>query len=142
MKTNSTLNAVLLFALLCVGGVAAARSTSMREMARQPTAEILAPLSVDAVRRAIVAGGATEEWKAVADQRGVVTLARNKGIDVVVVDVLYDAQGWQIVYKSSDGFDYERTDQGIEIHPDYNEWVAALDADIRRAIANAMTQRR
>ena len=48
----------------------------------------------------------------------------------------YDAQGWQIAYKSSANMNYEHTDTKTSIHPKYNKWVEELNAEIRRAAAS------
>ena len=140
MKTNPILRAALLAASICVVGIAAARSAIMRELPRRSIPGLFKPLSVDELHHAIVAGGATDDWRPAADQPGVVTLARNSGAGghLAVVDVLYDAQGWQIVYRSSDALDYKHTDEGPQINPKYNKWIVALETDIRHAIADTL----
>lgn len=137
MKMNSALRAILLVASLSAAGLALARSSNMVELGRQTIAATDKPLTPEAVRQAIIAGGSVHKWKPVGDQPGLLTLEADSGQHQVVVDVSYDAQGWQIAYKSSVNMNYEQTDRKTAIHPKYNKWVAELNADIRRAAANA-----
>ncbi len=140
MNKSPTVRAILLAVSLCFVGLAGARSTEMLEMKRQSIADLYKPLSLDAMRHAILVGAAVEDWRPAADQPGVVTLAHNSGAGghLAVVDVLYDAQGWQIVYRSSEDMNYKHTDKGTEIHPNYNKWIQALDIDIRHAMAEEL----
>ncbi len=137
MKMNSALRAILLVASLSAAGLAVARSSNMVELGRQTIAATDKPLTPEAVRQAIIAGGSVHKWKPVGDQPGLLTLEADSGQHQVVVDVSYDAQGWQIAYKSSVNMNYEQTDRKTAIHPKYNKWVVELNADIRRAAANA-----
>ena len=142
MKINSTLRTILLAASLsAAAGLAVARSSNMLELGRQAivTADA-APLSVDAVRKAIIAGGAVHGWKPVGDAPGVLTLEADSGSHQVVVDVAYDAQGWQINYKSSANMNYEHSDKKTSIHPKYNKWIEDLNSEIRRAATNVQAQ--
>ena len=142
MKTNSILRALLLAASLsAAAGLAVARSTTMVELGRQTYMTTDAkPIGVDAVRKAILAGGAVHGWKPVADVPGVLTLEADSGQHQVVVDVAYDAQGWLITYKSSANMNYEHSDKKSSIHPKYNKWVEDLNGEIRRAATNAPAQ--
>jgi hypothetical protein len=139
MKMNAILRAVLLAATLSTAaGIAAARSATLVEPGRQAivTTDGKA-LSVDTVRKAIIAGGATHGWKPVGDQPGVLTLEADSGQHQAVVDVVYDATGYQINYKSSANLNYEHADKKTSIHPKYNKWVEALDSAIRGATQDA-----
>jgi len=135
MKTNTFLRATFLAAALSTtAGLAAARSTGMIELGRQSAVTTDAkPMTVDAMRKAIIAGGAVHGWKPVADQPGVLTLEADSGQHQAVVDVAYDAQGWQINYKSSANLNYEHSDRKTSIHPKYNKWVMELNSEIRHA---------
>ena len=135
MKTNTILRAILLAASLSAAtGLAVARSTTMIELGRQTTMTTDAkPLGAEAMHKAILAGGAVHSWKAVADAPGVVTLEADSGQHQAVVEVAYDATGWQITYKSSANLNYEHSDKKTSIHPKYNKWVEDLNAEIRRA---------
>ena len=135
MKMNSTLRALMLaVSLSALAGVALARSTNMIELGRQTPVTVDArPLTIDAMRKAIIAGGSVHGWKPVGDQPGVLTLQASSGQHLAVVDVAYDAQGWQINYKSSANLNYEHSDRRTSIHPKYNKWVEELNSEIRRA---------
>ena len=138
MTHTPTLRAIVLTAALSLATAAAvARSTTLIEMGRQTAVTTDSrPLSVDAMRKAIIAGGSVHGWKPVADQPGVLTLEADSGQHQAVVDVAYDAQGWQINYKSSANLNYERTEKKTSIHPKYNKWVEELNSEIRRAATN------
>ena len=142
MKTQPTLRAILLAATLCVAaGLAVARSSGMVELGRQTALTADArPLSVEAMRKAIIAGGAVHGWKPVGDKPGLLTLEADSGQHQAVVDVAYDAQGWQIAYKSSANLNYEHTDKKTSIHPKYNQWVENLNTEIRRAATSVSPQ--
>ena len=142
MKTKTVIRALLLAAAMStVTGAVLARSTPMAELGRQSIVTTESkPLSLQAVRKAIIAGGATHSWKPVADQPGVVTLQASSGQHQVVVDVAYDAQGYQITYKSSSNMNYEHSDSKTTIHPKYNKWIEDLNAAIRSAALGAKTE--
>jgi hypothetical protein len=142
MKTNTFLRAALLAAALSTAaGLASARSTVMVELGRQTPVTVDAkPMTADAMRKAIIAGGSVHGWKPVGDQPGVLTLVANSGAHQAVVDVAYDAQGWQINYKSSANLNYEHGDSRSTIHPKYNKWVEELNNEIRRAATNLQAQ--
>lgn len=139
MKMNSTLRAlVVAAALVSAAGLAAARSSVMVELGRQAivTADGKAS-TVETVRKAIIAGGARHSWKPVGDQPGVLTLEADSGSHQAVVDVAYDAQGYQITYKNSTNLNYEQSDRKTTIHPKYNKWVEDLNSSIRSAALSA-----
>ena len=140
MKTNDVFRAIVLAALLGAVGVAEARSSDMIELGRDMVSTASKPLSVAAVHQAILAGATVHGWRPVADQPGVVTLQVDNGPQQAVVDVAYDAQGWQITYKSSVNLNYQHIDQKTLIHAKYNRWIEYLNADIRRAAADAQAQ--
>jgi hypothetical protein len=143
MKTTTTLRAMLVaVTLLAATGFAVARSAAMIELGRQQIVSPDAtPLSVEAVRKAIIAGGATHTWKAVGDKPGVLTLEADSGQHQVVVDVAYDAQSFQITYKSSANMNYEQSGAKASIHPKYNKWVEDLSSAIRSAALGAQAAR-
>src|SRR3954468_17285255 len=103
MKINMILRAAILTAALsAVTGIAVARSTTMIELGRQTAVTTDSrPLSVEAMPTAIIAGGAAHGWKPGGGQPGVLTREADSGSHQAVVDVPYDAQGWQINYKNS-----------------------------------------
>lgn len=143
MKMKSTLRAVLLaVSLASVVGIAAARSANMIDMGRQQVVPVdaTAPLTVDAMRKAIIAGGSTHTWKAIDDKPGVLTLEADSGQHRVVVEVAYDAQSYQISYKSSANMNYEQSGTKTTIHPKYNRWIEDLSSSIRSAALGLQAQ--
>jgi len=141
MKMSTTLRAILLtVSLSAAAGLAAARATTMLELGRQSVVTVDAkPITADAMRKAIIAGGAVHGWKPVGEQPGVLSLESDSGQHQVVVDVAYDAQGWQINYKTSANLNYEHSDKKTTIHPKYNKWIMELNSEIRRAATNTQS---
>ena len=137
-----TLRAVLVAAALTTAaGLAAARSSNMIELGRQAVVTSDAsPLTVDAMRKAIIAGGATHTWKPIGDEPGMLTLEADSGQHRVVVDVAYDAKSFEITYKSSANMNYEHSDKKTSIHRKYNKWVEDLSAAIRSAALGAQVK--
>jgi len=142
MKMNSMLRAILLaVSLSAAANLAVARSSNMIELGRQAIVTTDAtPLSVDAVRKIIIAGGAVHSWKPVGDQPGVLTLEADSGQHQFVVDVAYDVQGYAITYKNSANMNYEHTDKKTSIHPKYNKWVEELNSSIHSAALGAQAR--
>jgi hypothetical protein len=92
----------------------------------------------DAVRAAIVAGGASHGWVVTQEEPGKLTLKYNKqGKLEVVLDVLFDAKGYEIKYVDSKNLNYAKTAEGTMIHPTYNRWVANLVKAIGQVAAAA-----
>lgn len=134
--------AVLASALAGAAGLSMARSSNMVDLGHQTIvlADAGKALTADDVRKAIVAGGSQHGWRAVGEQPGVLTLEADSGQHQVVVDVAYDAQGYQIKYKSSANMNYEHSDKGDSIHPKYNKWIESLNNDIHRAATRSPAQ--
>lgn len=81
----------------------------------------------EAVRAAIIAGGASHGWVVAQEEPGKLTLRYNKqGKHEVVVDALFDAKGYELKYVDSKNMNYAKNDQGTVIHPNYNRWIANL----------------
>ena len=90
------------------------------------------------VRRAIINGSAHHGWKPVADKPGVVTLTAATGAHEVTVDVLYDANSFQVKFKSSANMNEEKSGDKVTVHPKVNKWLADLHDDIRAAAASEL----
>lgn len=97
--------------------------------------------ALDAVAQAIRAAGASQAYPWTASGRApgtlqLTTFVRNK--HTVVVNVTFDAKTYSIRYASSINMNYKAlTSIGQEqIHPFYNDWVAALkkgiDAELKK----------
>jgi hypothetical protein len=144
MKITSTFRAVLLaVSLSVIGGVAAARSSEMVQPGRQDIVAVdQAPMTVAAVRKAIIDGGAHHEWKAIGDKPGVLTLEASSGEHRVFVDVAYDAKSFQIAYKDSANMNFQQSGTKVTIHPKYNKWIEDLSTSIRNAAIDAQAIRK
>jgi hypothetical protein len=88
-------------------------------------------LTPELVKQAIVRGGAKYEWTVVSDEPGKLQLKHNKqNKHEAVVEVSYDATGYQIRYASSVNLKYDNKDGVATIHPAYNIWVGNLSRAI------------
>ncbi|GGY05297.1 hypothetical protein [Paludibacterium paludis] len=122
-----------------------ALSASQTVLARQSPLDIPARVALTApkgdiaqTRNAIVKGSAMLGWTVVADEPGKLTLKYSKnGKHEAVIDALYDAGGYQFAYVSSVNLNYEKTEQGERIHPNFNRWLVNLIKYIGIASANA-----
>ena len=138
MKADHALRAGLIclcLATIALPALATRSAVPMVELGRQ---EIVTfdgqPLTLDAMRKAILYGGLTRRWTAVAERPGVLSLQASNGGHIVVVDVAYDAKSYDIRYKSSVEMSYEATDGKVVVHPKYNQWVNDLSTAIRAAV--------
>jgi len=129
--------------LALAAGMAQARSAVPLQ---QPERVLLAAptgqaLSQAQVRQAIVQGGAQHGWTVAADTANTVQLRFAKeGKHVVVVDVTYDAGGFQIRYVSSVDMKYEQRGDVAVIHPFYNRWIDNLSRSITAQAAGLKAQ--
>ncbi len=136
-KTLALRCAVLALCLASASGSALATRSAvpMLQLGRQ---EIVTydgqPLTLDAMRKAILYGSLTRRWTAVGERPGVLSLQASNGGHVVVVEVAYDATTYDIRYKSSVEMDYQDADGKVTIHPKYNQWVNDLSTAIRAAV--------
>ena len=90
----------------------------------------------EALRGAIAGAGALRGWQLVDEAPGRMVL-RNviRGKHTVVVAVVYDAQGFQIEYVSSENLNYKERRGQAYIHPKYHQWIANLAQDISARVA-------
>jgi hypothetical protein len=91
---------------------------------------------LEAMRTAIVKGGAKRRWVIRSEKPGEVVLSfdKERGKHVVDVAVAYDADSYEIRYVSSVGMRYEIVNGVSSIHPFYNKWVDSLSQDIQDEI--------
>ncbi|MBK1612140.1 hypothetical protein CKO44_01480 [Rubrivivax gelatinosus] len=127
MKTKQWALALILTAAM---GAATARSVPLVEPERvllPTTSQTQAPRSADSVRATIINGAQSLGWVVVKDEPGKLQLKYNKqNKHEVVIDAIYDAEGYQLKYVSSINMNYSGLDTGAEIHPGYNRWIANL----------------
>lgn len=135
-KTSLLRCALLALCLASASCPSPARSAvPMLELGRQEVVTFDGqPLTLDAMRKAILYGGLTRRWTAVGEQPGVLSLQASNGGHVVVVEVTYDARTYDIRYRSSVEMEYQNVDGKATIHPKYNQWVNDLSTAIRAAV--------
>jgi hypothetical protein len=92
--------------------------------------------AADTLRGAIAGAGAVRGWQLIEEAPGRLTL-RNviRGKHTVVVAVVYDPQGFQIEYVSSENLNYRERRGQAYIHPKYHQWIANLAQDISARVA-------
>ena len=137
MKTKTITAALILSLMLAVG----AHARSAVPLIEPPHIELAVGgdnADTDAVKNAIVAGGAQVQWAVVSSEPGKLRLRYIKnGKHEVIVDALYDATGYQLKYVSSSNMKYDPDSlDGPVIHPYYNKWIEQL----MHSIANAYTK--
>jgi len=134
MKTR-VITVVLTISLALAAGTAHAsrRAVPLIEPARVELATG-ANENPEVVKDAIIAGGAARGWVAVSSDPGKLRLKYDKqgGKHEVVVDVTYDAKGYQLKYVSSFNMKYENGANGPMIHPFYNKWIDNLIQSIAK----------
>jgi len=88
--------------------------------------------SLELVRKAILMGAQPFGWVVEQDNPGQMQISYSKqGKHKAVVNITYDATGYQIRYVSSEELYVEQSDGGTAtIHPTYNMWVRNLLARI------------
>jgi hypothetical protein len=143
MSFKPTLRILLLtVALSLVAASAIARSAELIEPQRTEivTLDNTKATTPTQVRRAIILGGARHGWKPIADKPGILTLNLSTREHEVTVDVLYDAQGFQVKFRSSANLNEQKSGDRITIHPKVNQWLSALNEDIRSAAVSGGSQ--
>lgn len=91
------------------------------------------PDSLARSKAAVLNGAWKSEWVAREQGDGRVRLAFARRTHEAVVDVTYDATGFQIKYVSSINLRYLIDGGARRIHPNYNKWVSALSSSIQSA---------
>jgi hypothetical protein len=128
--------ALALALALCLPATSAfARQSPMNEPGREVlvSASTSAPKTPERVRRAVLQGASRYDWHVREDKPGHATLEYDKGSHRVVIDVDYDADGYQIKYRDSSDMNYEFENGRRLIHPAYNKWIENLGKAIREA---------
>jgi len=127
MKTKA-ITVALTLSLALAAGVAQARSAVLLIEPARVELAVGANQNAEAVKDVIIAGGAERGWSVVTSDPGRVRLKYDKhnGKHEVVVDITYDARGYQLRYVSSFNMKYENGPNGQLIHPFYNKWVEGL----------------
>lgn len=135
MKRN-TLALTLAAVLVAASGAAQARHADLMEPGHVSlSAPVGKKASPELVHKAIREAATRTGWTVRDDTPGKITLRHNKGSHEAMVDVSYDAAGYEIRYVSSSALDYKLKDGKAQIHPLYNTWVNDLQRQIDHAYA-------
>ncbi len=125
LMRNALLTAALLFASDAFAKIA-------ERMTDHGRVELARAADADAVRAAILASAKEHSWVVKADAPGRLTLQLDvRGKHQVVVEIPYDARGFEIVYVSSTNMKYEKRGENEYIHPNYNRWIGYVIAEVR-----------
>lgn len=90
------------------------------------------PVATEQVKRAILTAARARGWSAHEQSAGrIVATILVRGRFRVLVAIPYSAREFSIDYLSSENLDYRVTEQGAEIHRNYNKWVGTLVNDIK-----------
>jgi hypothetical protein len=133
MKIRAATVALTLSLALAAGADAARRPVPLVEPARVELVTDSAKANEESVKNAIIAGGAEFEWVVVSSEPGKLRLKYNKqNKHEVMVDAVYDATGYQIKYVDSMNMQYQKTENGMVIHPFYSRWIDNMMKAIER----------
>jgi hypothetical protein len=130
--------------LAFAAGAARASAQALLEPARVELAVRGAQAAPDAaaMRRVILGAAQARGWQLTLEAPGSLRLHVASREHEATIDVLYDAAGFQIRYRTSAAMDYEVDGGRTFIHPRYNKWVTELSNEIRRGARDAVPQRR
>ena len=92
-------------------------------------------LSMEQVRKEIVAAGVAAGWQMVATKPGEIVGTLNIRSHQAVVSIPYTAKNYSILYKDSKNLKYDEAAQTI--HENYSGWIQRLDGAIRTRLAAA-----
>jgi hypothetical protein len=92
-------------------------------------------LSLDEVRKEIVAAGVAAGWQMVPAKSGEVIGTLNIRSHQAVVSIPYTTKTYSILYKDSSNLKYDANAQTI--HENYASWIQRLDGAIRSRLAAA-----
>ena len=92
-------------------------------------------LSLDEVRKEIVAAGTAAGWQMVASKPGEIVGTLNVRSHQAVVAIPYSTKHYSILYKDSSNLKYDEKAQTI--HENYSGWIQRLDGAIRTRLMAA-----
>lgn len=92
-------------------------------------------LSMDEVRKEIIAAGVAAGWQMAAQKPGEIVGTLNIRSHQAVVSIPYTTKKYSILYKDSANLKYDEKAQTI--HENYAGWIQRLDGAIRTRLAAA-----
>ncbi len=120
---------IICFITLSLALVACARTAPVNNVSAAP---VNAEVSQQDVRRAIIRAGSRRGWRMREEGSGHLVGRLELRDHVAEVDIFYDADSYDIEYRSSEELNYD-PDAGT-IHSNYNGWIQNLDRDIQNEI--------
>ena len=84
--------------------------------------------SLKEVRESILKTGARTDWQMKVIKKGHIVASHRLEEYRATVDIFYNTDSYDILYKDSKNFGYD----GTNIHSRYNRWILNLDRNIRR----------
>src|SRR5689334_12808412 len=92
-------------------------------------------LSMDQVRKEIIAAGVAAGWQMAAPKPGEIVGTLNVRSHQAVVSIPYTTKHYSILYKDSQNLKYDAQKQTI--HENYLSWIQRLDNAIRARLSGA-----
>jgi hypothetical protein len=92
-------------------------------------------LSMDQVRKEIIAAGVAAGWQMAAQKPGEIVGTLNVRSHQAVVSIPYTTKSYSILYKDSSNLKYDEAAQTI--HENYASWIQRLDGAIRSRLSVA-----
>lgn len=87
--------------------------------------------TLENVQRTIISACARRGWQPKVAGNGHIIATLQQTGHIVTVDITFTAQSYSISYNDSSNMNYD----GTKINPLYNDWVKALDKEIRAKLS-------
>jgi hypothetical protein len=124
-RIGLTIPLVALFALFCLSGC---RTAPVYNVVDAPVLETgTQPIEAPQVKKAIMVAGTSLGWTMTPTTPGHIVGTLLLRSHKAVVDIIYSAKDYSIMYKNSYNLKYD----GTKIHKNYNGWIQNLDRAIR-----------
>lgn len=113
--------------ILATVAITGCKSAPVQNVVDAPVTTSTQKYAQDDVRKAILNAGAKLGWQMKDVEPGYMIATLTLRTHLAQVDIHYNKQNYNIVYKNSTNLDYD----GTSIHSNYNGWIQNLDNAIR-----------
>ncbi|TQV63700.1 MAG: hypothetical protein FNT29_06590 [Halothiobacillaceae bacterium] len=113
--------------ILATVAITGCKSAPVQNVVDAPVTTATQKYAQDDVRKAILNAGAKLGWQMKDVEPGYMIATLTLRTHLAQVDIHYNKQNYNIVYKNSTNLDYD----GTSIHSNYNGWIQNLDNAIR-----------
>jgi len=113
--------------ILATVAITGCKSAPVQNVVDAPVTTATQKYAQDDVRKAILNAGARLGWQMKDVEPGYMIATLTLRTHLAQVDIHYNKQNYNIVYKNSTNLDYD----GTSIHSNYNGWIQNLDNAIR-----------